>query len=477
MQLDSRKRKIAISFLIAIFLAAFEAVVVATAAPIIVQSLHNFKLISWIFSAYLLTSAMSTPIYGKLADLYGRKRMLLIGISIFLVGSTFAGLAQSMEQLIAFRAVQGLGAGSILTICFTMIGDIFTLEERSVVQGGISTMWGVAGLVGPLLGGFFIDYLSWHWIFFINIPFGLFCMYILCRYVHEQKPKKKPSVDYVGALILAGAIAVFLLAVMNSTGNVMEAWGLGLGSGVLLLLFYQYEKRIVEPIVPLFILKRDMIIVSLITFGSSVILIANTVYLTLYIQSVLGYSATVAGMSMAGTSLSWFFTSTVLAKLMMRYSTKWLVIAAGVVLVMGGVFLSCLTPVTPLWHVWIAVLLFGIGFSGTLNTLMFIVQDAVPYQQRGAAVGLNMLTRTLAQTIGVAVFGTILNYFTSQYIALQGLTGVTIQDYYDKTYPQLQDVLGKALFFGLNHVFWVLIGISVVCVILGYFVPQYKKVS
>lgn len=294
--MDSRKRKIACSFLIAIFLAAFEAVVVASAAPIIVQSLHNFKLMSWIFSAYLLTSAMSTPIYGKLADLYGRKRMLLIGITIFLVGSTLAGLAQTMEQLIAFRAVQGLGSGAILTICFTMIGDIFTLKERSVVQGGISTMWGVAGLVGPLLGGFLIDYLSWHWIFFINIPFGLVVMYILWRYVHEQKPTRQPSVDSVGAVLLAGAIAIFLLAVMNSTGNVYEAWGLGAVSLVILIIFYRYEQHVREPIVPLFILNRSMVTVNVITFGSSVILIANTVYLTLYMQSILGYSATVAGL-------------------------------------------------------------------------------------------------------------------------------------------------------------------------------------
>ncbi len=475
--MDSRKRKIACSFLIAIFLAAFEAVVVASAAPIIVQSLHNFKLMSWIFSAYLLTSAMSTPIYGKLADLYGRKRMLLIGITIFLVGSTLAGLAQTMEQLIAFRAVQGLGSGAILTICFTMIGDIFTLKERSVVQGGISTMWGVAGLVGPLLGGFLIDYLSWHWIFFINIPFGLVVMYILWRYVHEQKPTRQPSVDSVGAVLLAGAIAIFLLAVMNSTGNVYEAWGLGAVSLVILIIFYRYEQHVRELIVPLFILNRSMVTVNVITFGSSVILIANTVYLTLYMQSILGYSATVAGMSMAGTSLSWFFTSTVLAKLMLRYSTKWLVMASCVLLVVGGVLLSFLTMTSPLWYVWVAVLIFGIGFSGTLNTIMFIVQDSVPYEQRGAAVGLNMLTRTLAQTMGVAILGTILNYFTSQYIISQGLTGITIQDYYDKTYPQLQEILGQALFVGLQHVFIVLIGVGIVCVVLSYFVPQYKKVS
>ena len=476
MQLDSRKKKIALSFLIAIFLAAFEAVVVATAAPIIVQSLHQFQLMSWIFSAYLLTSAMSTPIYGKLADLYGRKRMILIGISIFLLGSTLAGLAQSMTQLIAFRAVQGLGAGAILTICFTMIGDIFTLEERSVVQGGISTMWGVAGLIGPLLGGLLIEYLSWHWIFFINIPFGLICMYILYRYVEEQRPAQKPSVDYGGAILLAAAIALLLLAVMNSTGNIWHAWLLGGVSGALLIAFYQYEQNVKEPIVPLFILNRSMITVNVITFGSSLILIANTIYLTLYIQSILGYSAIIAGISMAGTSLTWFFTSTYLARLMNRYRTNGIMIVAGGVLCGSSILLAILTPTSPLWYVWLTVLLFGIGFSGTLNTIMFIVQDAVSYDKRGAAVGLNMLTRTLGQTIGAAIFGTILNYVASAYIQDQGLMGVTIQDFYDHTYPELQSVLGQALFMGLHYVFLVLIAIAVICIILGYFVQPYKKV-
>lgn len=476
MQLDSRKKKIALSFLIAVFLAAFEAVVVATAAPIIVQSLHQFELMSWIFSAYLLTSAMSTPIYGKLADLYGRKQMILIGISIFLVGSTLAGLAQSMIQLIAFRAVQGLGSGAILTICFTMIGDIFTLEERSIVQGGISTMWGVAGLVGPLLGGFLIEYLSWHWIFFINIPFGLICMYILYRYVQEQRPVKKPSVDYLGAALLSVAIALFLLAVMNSAGSVFHAWLLGIVSVVLLGIFYIYEKKVPEPIVPLFIVHRDMIIVNAITFGSSLILIANTIYLTLYIQSVLGYSAIIAGMSMAGTSLTWFFTSTALARLMTRYRTNHILMVSGGILGVASILLALLTQTSPLWYVWFTVFLFGIGFSGTLNTIMFIVQDAVSYDKRGAAVGLNMLTRTLAQTMGAAIFGTILNYFATAYITDQGLVGVTVQDFYDHTYPHLQDILGKALFTGLHYVFLVLIGIAVVCLVLGYFVKPYKKV-
>ena len=215
MQMDKTKQKIAFSFLVAIFLAAFEGVVVSTAAPVIVKSLHDFEMLSWIFSIFLLTSAISTPIYGKLADLYGRKRIFIIGISIFLIGSLFAGLSQTMTQLIIFRGIQGIGAGAILTIGFTMIGDIFTVEERSIIQGAVSSIWGIAGLIGPLLGGFLIDYLSWHWIFLINIPFGLICIYILVKFVHEQKPTIKPKIDYIGAILLSIAIGTFLYGTMQ----------------------------------------------------------------------------------------------------------------------------------------------------------------------------------------------------------------------------------------------------------------------
>ena len=307
--MDKTKQKIAFSFLIAIFLAAFEGVVVSTAAPVIVKSLHNFKMISWIFSIFLLTSAISTPIYGKLADLYGRKRIFMIGISIFLFGSLLAGLSQTMHQLIIFRGIQGIGAGAIFTIGFTMIGDIFTLEERSIIQGAISTIWGIAGLVGPLLGGFLIDYLSWQWIFFINIPFGLLSVYILAKFVHEQKPATNPKIDYLGAILLSIAIGSLLYGVMSLDEDFYLGVILLIITLISSILFYIQEARTSEPIVPLFILNKSSIIVNIITFISSFILIACSVYLPLHIQSIMGYSATIAGISLIGTSIAWFMSS------------------------------------------------------------------------------------------------------------------------------------------------------------------------
>ena len=204
--MKSKNRGIVIALMVSMFLAAVEGTVVTTAIPTIVKDLNGFELISWVFSAYLLTSAISTPIYGKLSDLYGRKNILSIGIIIFLVGSCLCGLSQSMYQLIAFRAVQGLGAGAIFTVTYTIVGDIFTAEESTKIQGGISTVWGIASLVGPFLGGFLIENLSWNWIFFINLPFGIISIILLQKNLIETFDRKKHKIDYVGTLLFSSAI-------------------------------------------------------------------------------------------------------------------------------------------------------------------------------------------------------------------------------------------------------------------------------
>ena len=473
--MDITKKKIAFAILIAIFLSAFEGVVVSTAAPVIVKSLHNFEMISWIFSLYLLASAVSTPIYGKLADLYGRKRMFIVGIMIFLVGSTLCGLAQDMYQLVFFRMVQGTGAGAILTIGFTIIGDIFTLEERSIVQGGISTVWGVAGLIGPLLGGFLIDYLSWHWIFFVNIPFGLFCIYILGKYVHEQKQMSRPKIDYIGAVLLSITIGSFLYGVMTVSDDFSLAVILFIITLVCGIIFYIQETRTKEPIVPLFILNRDSLIVNLITFGVSFILIANSVYLPLHIQSIMGYSATVAGLSLIGTSAAWFLSSVSLARLMQKFEAKYIVMCACAILIFSCCLINSLTINSPLWQMAVYVFFFGFGFSGTLNTLTFIVQDSVSYDKRGAAVGLNMLTRTLSQTVGVTILGAVINIYADSFISANGLSGITMQDFYDNTAPLYHELLREALFFALSHVYSISTAVAVICFVLAYFVPKYQQ--
>lgn len=468
--MEAKKKKIALALFVAMFLAAFEGTVIATAAATIVKDLQGFDLVSWVFSLYLLTSAISTPIYGKLADLYGRKSILSIGIAIFLAGSLFCGFAESMMQLVIFRAVQGLGAGSILTVTFTIIGDVFTLKERSIVQGGISTVWGIAGLIGPLIGGFLIDALSWHWIFFINIPFGLVCLIILRMNLADTKPQARPNIDYAGTLALSCVIGSFLYGVMigYADGTFLHALIVTLLST---LVFYRVEKTAREPIVPFSILTKPAAIINIISFFAAMILIAVNVYLPLYIQTILGYSATIAGLSLATMSVSWFLCATVIASAMEKYGARAVIIAASLILVASCYLLSTLTVASSLYTVSLYAFLFGFSFSGTLNTLTFMVQDSVGYEQRGAAVGLNALTRTLAQAVGVSIFGTLINIKLGTYFAAMGLTHVDTGDLYAPQNALSIEQIHAALQYALHFVFLTLIVISAAACFFSLFLP------
>src|SRR3989440_4645392 len=257
----TKKTKIivTIALMLGMSLAALDTTIVGTALPSIVGKLGGITLYSWVFSAYLLTSTSTVAIYGKLADLFGRKPLFLFGTAVFLIGSMASGAAQSMEQLIIFRAIQGVGAGAVLPIVLTIIGDIFTLEERARVQGLFSGVWAVSGILGPALGGFIVDQWSWRWVFYINVPFGLISMALLVLNFKENVERKKRHLDYSGAATLTGGIVALLFALMQ--GGTSWAWnslpsiGLFATAAVLLTLFIWIEFRAEEPILPLHLFK------------------------------------------------------------------------------------------------------------------------------------------------------------------------------------------------------------------------------
>ncbi|HUX20516.1 MAG TPA: MFS transporter, partial [Spirochaetia bacterium] len=211
----TRRGYVTVAIMLASFLAAIEVTVVSTAMPRIVSDLGGIQLISWVFAIYLLTTAVSTPIFGKLADLFGRRAIMTIGMALFLVGSTLCGLAQSMGMLIAFRALQGLGAGAVLPVAITLVGDLYELKERGRVQGILSSIWGIAGIFGPLVGGILVDYLSWHWIFYINLPFGIIAIGMIWLFLHEDFEKRPHRIDYFGALTFALGISSLLVALLT----------------------------------------------------------------------------------------------------------------------------------------------------------------------------------------------------------------------------------------------------------------------
>ncbi|MGB4503504.1 MAG: MDR family MFS transporter [Syntrophaceticus sp.] len=473
--MDLKKRKIITALMVAMFLGAIEGTVVTTAIPTIVKDLSGFSLISWVFSTYFLTSAISTPIYGKLSDLYGRKNILCIGITIFLVGSCLCGLSQNMYQLIAFRALQGLGAGSIFTITYTIVGDIFSLAERARVQGWLNAVWGIASIIGPFIGGFLIDYLSWHWIFFINVPFGIICIALLQKYFSESLERKKQPIDYMGILLLSTAIVTLLVGVPAGGRNTAVSIAITLA---ILFVFYLIEKKAKEPIIPFEILTKDNTVINIISFFASAVLIGADVYMPIYIQNVLGYRATISGLSMAPMSISWLISSVILAKAIPKYGEQ--IVTGSSMFIL---FLSCLLLLTlglesPLIIVIICTFIMGFAFGGCFTTMTIAIQASVDYSKRGAATALNSLVRSIGQTIGVGIFGGIFNINIVKYFNSKGIKGIDPNDLYSianlNSGVSLQDIQ-ISINSSLHLVFKMLIIISIFCIALSTLLPSELK--
>ncbi|MDP4089040.1 MAG: MDR family MFS transporter [Bacillota bacterium] len=473
--MDSKKRNIVISIMIAMFLGAVEGTIITTAIPTIGKELSGLELISWVFSLYLLTSAISTPIYGKLSDLYGRKSTLSVGIVIFLIGSCLCGLSQNMYQLIGFRALQGLGAGAIFTVTYTIVGDVFTLSERAKVQGWVSSVWGIASLAGPFVGGFLIDTLSWHWIFFINIPFGILCIVLLQRNLTESFEKRKHKIDYLGAIVLSLAIISILNGIFsseNSGGMPAYVSELSIALGLALLVaFYFVERKAGEPIVPFEIFTRINTIVNVISLLSSAVLIGIDVYMPIYIQNILGYSPTISGLAMAPMSISWLLSSIILGKAIPRYGEKVVTVFSMLILLVSCALLPTLGTETSLIPVIIYSFIMGFGFGGSFTTLTIVVQSSVDYTRRGAATASNSLLRTLGQTIGVSIFGSIFNLNIVRYFSNLGIRGVDP----NKLYSALGTSENMTLYnikasqiSGIHVIFLGLIIIAAVCLMLTF---------
>jgi len=477
--MDSKKRNIVIALMVAMFLGAIEGTVVTTAIPTIVKDLQGFEIISSVFSVYLLTSAIATPIYGKLSDLYGRKNILSIGIIIFLVGSFLCGLSQNMYMLIGFRAIQGIGAGAIFTVTYTIVGDVFTIEERPKIQGIIGTVWGIASLAGPFLGGILIDILSWHWIFFINIPFGILSLILLQKNLKETFKKTKHKIDYAGTITLSMAMIIFL-NIFISTENINFNQNVFIVISVLLtiillLAFYKIERKAEEPIIPFDIFTKTSSIVNSISFLVSAILIGVDVYLPIYMQNVLGFSAKVSGLALAPMSASWLIASVILGKCMVKYGAKVVILISNVILLISIILLPTLGINSPLVLVLIYVFIMGFGFGGAFTTLTLIVQESVEYNKRGVAISTNSLLRTLGQTIGVGVFGSIFNLYIIKYFIKLGVEGVNPSNLYSSSAQNVvvtAEQIKLSLNSSLHVLFMILIIISILSLVLSVLMPK-----
>ncbi|WP_297520796.1 MDR family MFS transporter [uncultured Clostridium sp.] len=474
--MENNRTKIVIALMLTMFLAAFEGTVVSTAMPTIARDLNGYKLISWVFSAYLLTSAVSTPIYGKLSDLLGRKKVLITGIIIFLVGTVLSGLSQTMVQLIISRAIQGLGAGSIITLTYTIIGDLYDISGRAKIQGLLSTIWGVASILGPFIGGVILLKLSWHWIFFVNIPFGLLGIFMISKYFHEEVHAHKIKIDYLGTLFLNIAIVALLFASLESS-NEKYLIGCLILSIISFIIFIFVERKVEEPIIPFDIFNKTSIYANIIGFIVAVIIIVIQSYLPLYTQNVLGYSPIISGLFLAPISISWFISSFLLAKSLKKFDAKIAIIISSALICIASLMIAFLNISTPIIVLIIAMFIIGFGFGGIMNTTIIISQITVPDARQGVSTSTMNLIRTIGQTLGVSILGSILNRGITMHFNEKGIHNITSNTLGSATNPlhfSLFDIQ-KGFYSGLHLVFISLLVLAIVGLIISVLSPKIKN--
>jgi EmrB/QacA subfamily drug resistance transporter len=410
---EARKRRVLLGVMVSIFLAAMESTVVATAMPTVVRSLGGLSIYSWVFSGFLLTSTVTMPLWGRLSDLYGRRPTYIAGLAVFLAGSALSGAARSMVGLIVFRMVQGLGAGSLMTIGMTIVGDLFGLERRAKMQGYFSGVWGVASIVGPLLGGLLTDHVSWRWVFYINLPFGGVAMALIGGALREEGRGRRPAIDYAGVLLFASGVSALLLGVVEA-GRVGDWGGLDvvgplLFAGAALAVFVGVERRVAEPIVPLRLFSSRIVVAAVVTgFLAGMAMFGAISFVPLFMQAVVGASATAAGSVLTPFILGWIALSVTSARLVLRVGYRVLVIVGMLCLTAAFTLFTrwgvALTQATAMRDVFLA----GVGMGMTMVPMLIAVQSAVPRDDLGAATSVTQFFRTVGGAIGLSLMGTVM---------------------------------------------------------------------
>lgn len=396
------------------FLAAMESTAVATAMPTVVSSLGGIRIYSWVFSAFLLASTISTPIWGRLADQLGRRRTYLAGLGVFLVGSALSGVSQSMAQLIGFRTVQGLGAGSLITIGMTIIGDLYGLERRAKMQGYFSGVWGVASLVGPLIGGILADAVSWRWVFYVNLPFGILAAGAISLGLPEEaSARRRVSLDYPGMVVFAGAVTALLLGLVEAGRS--ASWlrasvlGLLLLSAALLVVFLLIERRASDPVIPLGLFGNPMVRAASATgFLSGMAMFGAITYVPLFMQAVTGTTATQAGFVLTPFTIGWVVCSIIGARLALRVGYRGVVITGMAMLALAFLLFTGWTETLTRLAAARDIVLGGIGMGLIFAPMLIAVQNAVPRSVLGSATSLNTFFRTIGGAVGVAVMGSVM---------------------------------------------------------------------
>jgi len=395
-------------------LAALDASILATAIPAIVLDLGDFAHFPWLFSIYLLAQAVSVPLYAKLSDVFGRKPILLFGIGLFLTASVLCGVAWSMPLLILARGLQGLGAGAILPMTITIAGDIYTVEERAKTQGYLASVWAVSSVVGPTLGGLFCQYLSWRWVFWINLPLGFVAVALLLKSFHEKVTHRDHKIDFLGIVLMTVSLGLVILGILE--GGQAWAWsspisvGALVGGTVLFGIFLFVERRAAEPVLPLWIFTRRLLVTtSIAAFGMGAILLGLTSYIPTYLVKTLGATPIVAGLSIAAILAGWPLAATFSGRFYLKIGfRRTAILGLGLVSVaVGGLTLVVGTP--SLLGITVFCFVAGMGFGLSATPTMIAAQASVVWHERGVVTGNNQFARAVGSAVGVAIFGAVAN--------------------------------------------------------------------
>ena len=421
---------ILLGVMLSIGLAAIDSTILATALPAIVRDLGGLADSAWLFSGYLLAQAVTVPIYGKLADMLGRKRVMLFGIVLFLLASLLCGFAWSTTALIFFRVLQGLGAGAVQPIGMTIVGDIYTLEERAQAQGYIASVWAIASIVGPTLGGVFSDFLSWRWIFFVNLPIGVAAIWMLVRSYREPfVDARKHRIDVAGALSLALGSGLLLAALLEGGSE----WGwmspitlavLG-GAAAAFVVFVWVEHRASEPVIPLWVFRHRVLlpnmVVSLIV---GMVMMAVTVYLPMFVQNGLGMTALMGGLPLAAMTLGWPLGASQVGRLYLRFGFRPTMTGGALLSLCGVGSLLFLQINTPIWVLTLSCFVIGLGFGFCAPAGLVAAQTSVTRLTRGVATASSQFFRSAGSAVGTALYGAL---FAAVVVAQLGHTSDTVE--------------------------------------------------
>jgi EmrB/QacA subfamily drug resistance transporter len=478
--------------MLGLFLGAMESTAVATAMPTVIASLGGLAIYSWVFSGYILAATISMPLWGKAADLWGRRVAYLTGLGIFLAGSVLSGVATSMLALIAFRTIQGIGGGALIPLGYTIIADLYGLERRAKMQGYFSSTWGLASIVGPLIGGFLTDRLSWRWVFFVNVPFGLLAAVVLgWALAGLDRPRERVAVDVRGAMLLTAGMGALLVALVEGgrggIGLQPVHAALAVAALVILAGFVAWERRAPEPLLPLRLFTNRMFRAAAISgFLAGMAMFGSISYIPLFVQGVLGGTATQAGLALTPFVLGWVVFSVVSARLLLRVGYRWPVVAGMVCLAFAFLLMSHMGLGTSRTITGRNMLLAGMGMGLVMVPLLIAVQNAVPKRDLGAATSATTFFRSIGGAVGVAVMGAVLSHELARQILALGAAGVSdprlqalIAHPDAVVHPELRAALppavlaafSQALADALHGVFLVGLGIACLALVSAFLVP------